>query len=88
VIAADAPGIRESVLNGETGFLVPGGDAAAYAAAMRGIVDAPSLVEMLGENARRFAETFTWDRTARETLNHLELIAGIPAEGGAPEWKS
>lgn len=39
VIAADSPGIRESVVDGETGFLVPGSDVAAYAAAMRGLVE-------------------------------------------------
>lgn len=78
VIAADAPGIRESVLNGETGFLVPPSDVAAYAAAMRGLVDSPELVESLGDNARRFAETFSWERAARETLQHLELVVGLP----------
>lgn len=75
VIAADSPGIRESVIDGETGFLVPGSDVAAYAAAMRGLVDSPGLVETLGRNARRFAETFTWERAARETLAHLELVS-------------
>ena len=83
VIAADSPGIRESVVDGDTGFLVPGSDVAAYAAAMRGLVESPSLVETLGENARRFAETFTWDRAARETLAHLIHIVE-----GAAAWKS
>ncbi|HEY8312292.1 MAG TPA: glycosyltransferase family 4 protein [Gemmatimonadaceae bacterium] len=75
VIAADSPGIRESVVDGDTGFLVSGSDVSAYAAAMRGLLDAPDLVRTLGENARRFAETFTWDRAARETLAHLQIVA-------------
>lgn len=75
VIAADSPGIRESVVDGDTGFLVPGSDIAAYAAAMRGLVESPGLVDTLGSSARRFAETFTWDRAAEETLAHLQLIA-------------
>ena len=83
VIAADSPGIRESVVNGETGFLVPGSDVAAYAAAMRGVVESPSLVATLGENARRFAELFTWDRAARDTVTHLEQIVR-----GAATWRS
>lgn len=74
VIAADSPGIRESVLDGATGFLVPGSDVAAYAAAMRGLLESPALVESLAQNARRFAETFTWDRAAHDTLAHLESI--------------
>jgi glycosyltransferase involved in cell wall biosynthesis len=75
VIAADSPGIRESVVDGDTGFLVPGSDVAAYAAAMRGLLDSPELVTTLGVNARRFAETFTWERAAAETLAHLQHVA-------------
>lgn len=75
VIAADSPGIRESVVDGATGFLVPGSDIAAYAAAMCGLVESPGLVDTLGTSARRFAETFTWNRAAEETLAHLQLVA-------------
>jgi len=74
VIAGDSPGIRESVVNGETGFLVPPADASAYAAAMRGLVAQPDLVRTLGEGGRRFAEEFTWERSADETLEHLEQV--------------
>ncbi len=37
VVASNSPGIRESVRDGETGFLVPHGDVPAMAAAMRRI---------------------------------------------------
>src|ERR1700693_4758288 len=74
VIAANSPGIRESVIDGETGFLVPQDDAPAMAAAMRGIVESPSLVNVLGAAGRRFAQNFTWERAANSTLAHLEEI--------------
>jgi glycosyltransferase involved in cell wall biosynthesis len=74
VIAANSPGIRESVIDGETGFLVPQDDPQAMAAAMRGLVQSRDLVDALGAAGRRFAETFTWDRTASETLAHLEEV--------------
>lgn len=74
VIAANSPGIRESVVDGETGFLVAQNDSGAMAAAMRGIVESPELVGVLGAAGRRFAETFTWERSARETLAHLEEV--------------
>ena len=74
VIAANSPGIRESVIDGETGFLVPQNDPQAMTAAMRGIVQSPELVAVLGGAARRFAETFTWERAASETLAHLEEV--------------
>jgi glycosyltransferase involved in cell wall biosynthesis len=75
VIAANSPGIRESVIDGETGFLVPQGDVEAMAAAMRGIVESRNLVDVLGNAGRRFAEAFTWERSAKETLAHLEEVA-------------
>jgi glycosyltransferase involved in cell wall biosynthesis len=74
VIAANSPGIRESVIDGETGFLVPPDDVQEMSAAMRGLVQSPDLVSHLGAAARRFAGTFTWDRAANDTLAHLEEI--------------
>jgi glycosyltransferase involved in cell wall biosynthesis len=74
VIAANSPGIRESVIDGATGFLVPQNDAQGMTAAMRGLVQSPKLLDVLGSAARRFAETFTWDRAANDTLAHLEAV--------------
>ena len=74
VIAGNSPGIRESVVDGETGFLVPPTDVSAFAAAMRGLAAQPELVRTLGENGRRFAEQYTWERSAQETLQHLEEV--------------
>ncbi|MEO7966600.1 MAG: glycosyltransferase family 4 protein [Gemmatimonadaceae bacterium] len=71
VIGSDSPGIRESVRNDETGFLVPHGDVEALRAAMARIVSSPTLVTSLGAAGRRFAEQFTWQRTALETEAHL-----------------
>lgn len=79
VVASNSPGIRESVRHGETGFLVPHGDAAAMAAAIDRLAMSRELVEQLGTNARRFAESFTWERAADETERHL---AGLIGEGG------
>ena len=77
VIASDSPGLRESVINGETGILVPHGDGAAMIAAMHRIASSPDLVRRMGVAGRRFAEGFTWDRAAAETERHLMQIAGL-----------
>src|SRR5689334_4986102 len=61
VVASNSPGIRESVRDGETGYLVPHGDTAAMSAAMARLAADPALVAQLGAQARRFAETFTWE---------------------------
>jgi glycosyltransferase involved in cell wall biosynthesis len=44
------------------------------AAAMRGIVESRDLVNVLGVAGRRFAENFTWDRAANDTLSHLQEV--------------
>jgi len=70
-VASDRPGLRDSVQDGQTGFLVPHGDAGALAGAMVRLAGDPALVETLGKTGRRFAETLSWDRAARETEQHL-----------------
>lgn len=79
VVAANSPGVRESVIDGRTGFLVRPGDPGAMSRAMKRLVDAPGLVTELGRSARRFAEGFTWHRAATDTIRHLEeVVAGPP----------
>jgi glycosyltransferase involved in cell wall biosynthesis len=79
VVASNSPGIRESVRDGETGYLVPHGNVVAMAGAMDRVAASRSLVEELGRNARRFAETFTWERAANETAVHLERVVASPS---------
>jgi glycosyltransferase involved in cell wall biosynthesis len=79
VVASDSPGLRESVRDGETGLLVPHGDAGAMARAMGRIAGDPRLVESFGQAGRRFAESFTWDRAAKETVEHLAELTARPA---------
>ena len=52
VITTDAPGCGETVGDGEGGFVVPMGDPAALAAAMRRFLDDPALAAQLGAQAR------------------------------------
>jgi len=78
VIAANSAGVRESVIDGKTGFLVPPDDPVAMSGAMKRLVDSPVLVAELGESARRFAEGFTWHRAANHTIRHLEEVVAGP----------
>ena len=76
-IASNSPGLRDSVRDGETGYLFAHGDADALAARMLELADAPARVAELGASARRFAESLTWERTAADTERHLlDIIAG------------
>jgi glycosyltransferase involved in cell wall biosynthesis len=76
-LASDSPGLRDSVRDGVTGYLVPHGDPAALAERMRQLADDPALVARLGLAARAHAEAWSWDDAAAATEAHLnELIAG------------
>ena len=79
VVASNSPGIRESVRDGETGYLVSHGDVPAMAAALDRVAASRELVERLGRSARAFAETFTWERAANETAAHLERVVAAPS---------
>jgi glycosyltransferase involved in cell wall biosynthesis len=74
VVASNSPGIRESVRDGETGFLVPHGDTAAMGAALQALAESRDLVTELGVRARVFAKSFTWERAAAETAEHLARV--------------
>ena len=72
VVASDSPGLRETLLDGRTGFLVPHGDVEGLAARMRQLATDRALVERMGEKARAFAAPFTWDRCAARLLEACE----------------
>jgi len=79
-LASDSPGLRESVRQGETGYLVPHGDAAALAEQMLALTADPGLVARLGRAARAFAEGFSWEAAARATEAQLQRVI---AQSGA-----
>jgi glycosyltransferase involved in cell wall biosynthesis len=77
VLASNSPGVRESVRDGETGFLLPHGDTNALAESMKRLANDPDLVLRLGVAGRRFAETFTWERSASETEADLVRVLNL-----------
>jgi glycosyltransferase involved in cell wall biosynthesis len=56
IVAAGAGGVLEIVEDGETGVLVPPGDAAALAGALERLLSDPAERERLGANGRRLVE--------------------------------
>jgi glycosyltransferase involved in cell wall biosynthesis len=56
VITTNVPGCRDTVVNGENGFLVPSHDAHALAGAMVHYVENPELVARQGTASRKIAE--------------------------------
>ena len=77
-VASDSPGLRDSVVDGETGYLVPHGDVGALAGRLRAILEDEALRRRLGAGALAFARRFTWERAADETEAHLQrVLAGV-----------
>jgi glycosyltransferase involved in cell wall biosynthesis len=71
-LASDSPGLRESVQDGVTGYLVAHGEYRALADRMLALAADRSLVDRLGRGARTFAEALSWDTAARAALAHIE----------------
>jgi glycosyltransferase involved in cell wall biosynthesis len=57
IVTTDAPGCRETVVEGENGFLVPPRDSDALYRAMLRFIEAPELCATMGEASRRLVET-------------------------------
>ena len=82
VVATDGGGVKETVVHGETGLLVPMGNAQALADALRMLIDRPELRAKLSTKGRqRVLRHFTASITARKvervyrevlTLSHSE----------------
>jgi glycosyltransferase involved in cell wall biosynthesis len=56
VITTDTPGCRETVVNGDNGFLVPVKSVTELVAAMQRFIESPDLVARMGERSRQIAE--------------------------------
>lgn len=57
VVTTDVPGCRDAIVPGQTGLIVPVGDAAALAAAIDHVTSDRNLLEKLGRAGRELAET-------------------------------
>lgn len=77
VVAAAAYGHLESVVNGETGLLVPPGDATALADGVARLLADPALAQRLADRGRAEAERrFAVDRYRRELVALVDRTAG------------
>lgn len=75
VIGSAVGGIKSTVVDGETGFLVPPRDPDALAERIAHAFSEPGLLQALGRAAERRAKTlYTWDRVARLIENAYDEI--------------
>lgn len=79
VVAWREGGLRETIVDGETGYLV--GDAVTLRQRVRLLVHDPARRRAFGTAARQRAETFTWQRTAAGIESVLQQMVVTPAQG-------
>ena len=76
VVAASVGQINDLIRDGETGLLVPLGDAGALALAIRRLAEEPDLRHALGTQAALEArQTHTWAQRASEIINLAQAMA-------------
>jgi glycosyltransferase involved in cell wall biosynthesis len=81
VIGADVGGIRHTVRDGETGFLVPPRDPDALAARLEVLRADPARAKAMGEAGRARANAyFTWRGIARELEDVYLQVAPARAD--------
>ena len=79
VLASNAGGLRESVLDGETGVLVPSRTPAEWATRIGELLADPGRRERLGRAGRRLALGRSWAGAARLTLDAYQSLLDEPA---------
>jgi glycosyltransferase involved in cell wall biosynthesis len=73
VVASNVGGLRDLVVDGETGLLVPPGDVAALRSALERLVGDENLRRRLGAAARtRIREHFSWEQAVLLTVTAYE----------------
>jgi D-inositol-3-phosphate glycosyltransferase len=91
VIASNVNGLRDSVLDGVTGLLVPQGDPRALAEAVVGLLGDPELREAMSVAGMDWAAAHSWERSTNELrivlagaseasrLGESVVVAPVPA---------
>jgi glycosyltransferase involved in cell wall biosynthesis len=76
VIASDVPGLRDAVVDGKTGYLVPYGDTMAFAGRIIEVLNNETLRKKLSDEAVAWAGRFNWDDSADAILDVIADLAG------------
>ncbi|MDH2426981.1 D-inositol-3-phosphate glycosyltransferase [Sphaerisporangium sp. TRM90804] len=88
VAAASVGGLRTAVQNGHSGLLIDGHDPAAWAKALRTLVDRPALREALAAGARTHAASFGWSATAARLMDvYAGALAGLQCSAVGAECR-
>ena len=69
MVVTETGGLPETVQDGKTGLVVPPRDPDALARAIESLLERPDLLDEMGRNAARLADTvYSWDTVAKATV--------------------
>ena len=82
VIASDIGGLRDIVINGETGILVPSNDSGKLAKAISLLLENPEMASGMGEKGyQRFVQNYTPDAVIPRIVDVYERMIGFQQHG-------
>jgi glycosyltransferase involved in cell wall biosynthesis len=82
VVSTDSPGLRESVVHGRTGFLVSDRDKGELVDRSIVLLTDPKLRHRFSEEARKWANRFSWEDAADRTIELMETV--VSEDHGRP----
>ena len=71
-VAYDVPGLRDSIIDGKTGFLVHSNDIEVFAKVTAQILEDNNLRYRLSKAALAYSRNFSWDKVAEEFMKVIE----------------
>ena len=79
IVASDVGGVRETVIPGHNGFLIPRNDTEAFSYALESLLSDDRLRRRMAANSRRmFEEHFTVEQMLRKTFNFYRQSVSLP----------
>lgn len=85
VVAFDYAAARSNILNGESGILIPFGDATRFVERSQSLVDEPNLLRQIRQRARLHAETLRWEAIVEQFARQLRGIITGDMQNGSVE---
>ncbi len=82
-VASNVPGLRDSLKNPHTGFLVDYGDYETFAENIIKLIKDEKLRKEMSEESIRWASNFSWEKSADklyETISHNKSASNSPAQ--------
>ena len=78
VVATDAPGLRDAVRDGKTGFLVAEDNVEGFADRIGSLLAEDDLARTMATAALEWSRGFDWDRAADEMAESLSAARRAP----------